>query len=154
MKWSPQRAERSRQAAKHPGLIQIPCDGSRLLCVAAGKAKNHWFQSKKLEQRPLKGRFLALRAMRRRNARIVGACFYWCIISTPLGRLHWSSQSSETLQAASYGLAFSVPTLGVSIKISPLCCAGKLLISGRISGQSCSQHFFQKASYFPWFTSS
>jgi hypothetical protein len=46
------------------------------VCSLLEKAKNHWFQSKKLEQRPLKGRFLALKAMQRRNAQIVKRLLY------------------------------------------------------------------------------
>jgi hypothetical protein len=52
------------------------------------KQKIIGFDLKSLSSGPFKGRFLALRAMQRRNARIVSACFYWRIIPTPLGRLH------------------------------------------------------------------
>ena len=65
------------------------------------KRKIIGFNLKSLSSGPLKGRFLALRTMQKRNARIVSACFYWCIIPTPLGRLHWSSQLSEISENAS-----------------------------------------------------
>jgi hypothetical protein len=56
-----------------------------MLCVAAGKAKNHWFSSLSHDQRPLKCRFWLWKDNAKEECTNCLYQAFWFVITTPWG---------------------------------------------------------------------